>query len=122
MAREIIDELVLTKKHEIILLSRNVSRPWQYDSTHCRDTNTNGDQAPSGEETRYGVTWQKVDFGNKEELVDALRGTHTVLSFIQTLNDKDHMSQKNLIDAAVTAGVKRMAPSEWGRYAELPSS
>ncbi|KAI0144743.1 hypothetical protein BJ166DRAFT_602915 [Pestalotiopsis sp. NC0098] len=101
VAREIIDELVLTKKHEIILLSRN---------------------APGGEETRYGVTWQKVDFANKEELVDALRGTHTVLSFIQTLNDKDHMSQKNLIDAAVTAGVKRLAPSEWGsaRIDDMP--
>jgi hypothetical protein len=38
------------------------------------------------------------------------------LSFIQLLADPENMAQKNLIDAAIVAGVKRFAPSEWGRY------
>ena len=50
----------------------------------------------------------------KSDLVEALQGVHTVLSFIQLLSDPENSSQKNLIDAAVVAGVKRFAPSEWG--------
>jgi hypothetical protein len=40
---------------------------------------------------------------------------HTLLSFVQLLADPNNQSQKNLIDAAVAAGVKRFAPSEYGR-------
>lgn len=57
-----------------------------------------------------------MDYNDREGLVDALKGTHTVLSFIQLLSDPDQMSQKNLIDAAISARVKRFAPSEFGRY------
>ncbi|KAF7531860.1 hypothetical protein G7054_g8478 [Neopestalotiopsis clavispora] len=92
VAQEIVDELVVARKHEIIILSRT---------------------EPIAEETRFGVTWCKVKFDDKDQLVDALRGTHTVLSFIQVLSDTENKSQKNLIDAAVMAGVKRLAPSEW---------
>jgi uncharacterized protein YbjT (DUF2867 family) len=62
-----------------------------------------------------GVTVRAVDYDSKSELVEALRGIHTVLSFIQLLSDPESKSQKNLIDASVLAGVKRFAPSEWGR-------
>lgn len=55
-----------------------------------------------------------VDYTNKDHLAEALRGTHTVLSFIQLLSDPGQQSQKNLIDACVAAGVKRFAPSEYG--------
>jgi hypothetical protein len=48
-------------------------------------------------------------------LTEALKGFHTVLSFVQLLSDPDQTSQKNLIDAAIQAGVKRFAPSEYGR-------
>lgn len=61
------------------------------------------------------IRWQKVDYEDKKSLVETLRGTHTLLSFVQILSDPDQMSQKNLIDAAITAGVKRFAPSEYGR-------
>ncbi|ETS77126.1 hypothetical protein PFICI_11000 [Pestalotiopsis fici W106-1] len=99
VAQEIIDELVLTKKHDIIILSRNL---------------TLAPKELVAEESRHGVTWHTVDFDDKNELANALRGVHNVLSFIQLLNDTDNKSQKNLIDAAVIAGVKRLAPSEWG--------
>jgi hypothetical protein len=56
-----------------------------------------------------------VDYDNKDELVEALRGIHTVFSFTQLLADPGNTAQKNLIDAAIVAGVKRFAPSQWGR-------
>ena len=56
-----------------------------------------------------------VDYDDTDSLVDALVGVHTVLSFVQILLDVDQKSQRNLVDAAVLAGVKRFAPSEYGR-------
>lgn len=61
------------------------------------------------------VQWQVVDYDNQSGLVNALRGTHTLLSFVQLLSDPESKSQKKLIDAAIAAGVKRFAPSEYGR-------
>ena len=60
-----------------------------------------------------GVTWVKANYEAKEELVQALRGVHTLLCFITPQSDPGNSAQKNLIDAAVKAGVKRYAPSEW---------
>lgn len=42
-----------------------------------------------------------------------------MLSFIATQEDPASTVQKNLIDAAVEAGVKRFAPSEWSTWAVL---
>ena len=42
-----------------------------------------------------------------------------MLSFIATQEDPASLVQKNLIDAAVEAGVKRFAPSEWSTWAVL---
>jgi hypothetical protein len=62
-----------------------------------------------------GITWRVVDYNDKIDLVDALRGIHTVLSFVnQPMADLKSNSQKNLIDASTAAGVKRFAPSEYG--------
>ncbi|EXJ92231.1 hypothetical protein A1O3_00781 [Capronia epimyces CBS 606.96] len=94
VAREVIDALVAAKKHEIIILSRNVTPPI-------------GNNIP-------GVTSRAVNYDDQTGLVEALQGIHTVLSFIQLLSDPENRSQKNLIDAAIVAGVKRFAPSEWG--------
>ena len=63
------------------------------------------------------VQWRFVDYNDKDSLVTALRGIHTLLSFVQTLSDPGQRSQRNLIDAAIVAGVKRFAPSEFGRSA-----
>lgn len=70
---------------------------------------------PSADNISLGVTSRVVNYDNKSELIEALQGIHTVLSFIQILSDPESKSQKNLIDAAIIAGVKRFAPSEWGR-------
>ncbi|KAH6987752.1 hypothetical protein BKA56DRAFT_612504 [Ilyonectria sp. MPI-CAGE-AT-0026] len=93
VAHEIIDALLAAKKHDITIL--------------CRTKPSTGDSMP-------GVTWRAVNYDDKSDLVDALQGTHTVLSFIQVMKDHGNKSQKNLIDAAITAGVTRFAPSEWG--------
>lgn len=47
----------------------------------------------------------------------AFSGIDTVLSFL-AIPDPSSMIrlQKNMIDAAIEAGVRRFAPSEWGRY------
>ena len=62
-----------------------------------------------------GVQFRIVDYNSHASLVQALEGSHTVLSFTQVLSDADQTAQKNLIDAAVAAKVARFAPSEYGR-------
>ena len=52
-----------------------------------------------------------VDYADKGKLVEAMQGVHTLLSFIG-FSIEVH---KNLIDAAIVAGVKRFAPSEYAR-------
>ena len=59
------------------------------------------------------MTWVKTSYRDLDELTELLQGVHTVLSFIVTQSDLGNVSQKNLIDAAIQAGVKRLAPSEW---------
>jgi hypothetical protein len=59
------------------------------------------------------VSWTKTNYQSPKKLIDILKGVHTVLSFIVTQSDPGNVSQKNLIDASIQAGVKRFAPSEW---------
>ncbi|KAJ4349157.1 hypothetical protein N0V95_004852, partial [Ascochyta clinopodiicola] len=94
VAREIIDALVATKKHEILVLTRR-------------------DAPPS--DTATGVSYAKTDYTSTSELVSLLKGTHTVLSFFAAHQDQAEAAdaQKRLIDASITTGVKRFAPSEW---------
>ncbi|KAK3312309.1 hypothetical protein B0H66DRAFT_396595 [Apodospora peruviana] len=92
VAHEIIDKLLAKGKHEIVILSR---------------------KDPNPEETIEGTTWAKVDYADKESLLRALQGAHTVLCFITSHLDPEGTAQKNLVDAAIEAGVKRFAPSEW---------
>ncbi|KIW04245.1 uncharacterized protein PV09_04550 [Verruconis gallopava] len=92
VAREVIDALLMTKKHEITILSRHKQVP-------ITDTR---------------IQLQTVNYKETISLVQSLQGVHTVLSFIQVLSDSGQEAQKNLIDAAISAGVKRFAPSEFG--------
>ncbi|KAI1871879.1 hypothetical protein JX265_005865 [Neoarthrinium moseri] len=92
VSREVIDALMSSGKHDITILSRSAQK---------------SDIAPE-------ITWQVVDYNDKPNLIRALRGIHTLLSFVQILSDPDQESQKNLIDAAIISGVKRFAPSEYG--------
>ncbi|KAJ8121955.1 hypothetical protein ONZ43_g1725 [Nemania bipapillata] len=93
VAREVVDALVESKKHDIMIFTRGAAPPIAI--------------AP-------GVKWKTVDYHDKEALTEALRGVHTVLSFVQLLSDPDQKAQKNLIDAAISAGVTRFAPSDRG--------
>ncbi|KAI0431239.1 hypothetical protein F5Y09DRAFT_305534 [Xylaria sp. FL1042] len=93
VAREVVDALVASGKHDITIFSRGPA--------------PNTTIAP-------GVKWLAVDYNDKGALVEALRGIHTVLSFVQLLSDPEQKAQKNLIDATISAGVKRFAPSEYG--------
>ncbi|KAK7402525.1 hypothetical protein QQX98_011733 [Neonectria punicea] len=63
-----------------------------------------------------GLSWTKVDYHDKQQLVDALKGVHTVLSFIVVVQDQGNVAQINLIDACIEVGVKKFAPSEWAFY------
>lgn len=58
-----------------------------------------------------------VDYNDAADLVEALQGIHTVLSFVNqpALVDIKDNTQIKLIDASIVAGVKRFAPSEYGR-------
>lgn len=51
--------------------------------------------------------------------MNTLTGVHTVISFIVAHLDVGSVSQRALIDASITAGVKRFAPNEWSRYVHI---
>ncbi|KAL3481679.1 hypothetical protein BJX99DRAFT_218121 [Aspergillus californicus] len=91
VGQEIIDVLVATGKHEILILSR-------------KDIPT---------EPTPGITWAKTNYEDTEQLADLLQGVHTVLSFVTEQESTSSPLQRNLINAAIKAGVKRFAPSEW---------
>ena len=105
------EEIVAEGKHQVTVFSRRVGRkntswprsPWCL-TAHLQDVQ--GVAKP-------GLKLVQIkDYSDKAELVAALRGVHTVLSFV-TQDDPENTAQKTLIDASVEAGVKRFAPSEW---------
>ncbi|ENH74318.1 hypothetical protein FOC1_g10004925 [Fusarium oxysporum f. sp. cubense race 1] len=59
------------------------------------------------------LKWTKVNYEDKKQLAKALKGMHTVLSFIVAHLDIGCVAQINLIDTCVEVGVKRFSPSEW---------
>ncbi|KAJ4248818.1 hypothetical protein NW762_012656 [Fusarium torreyae] len=101
LAREILDRLVATGKHEIIALVR-------------KDPSTFPDLP--------GVGWIQTSYEDKAELIGLLQGVHTVLCFFAVHMDPGSETQKRLINAAIEAGVKRYAPSEWATGVKLAGS
>jgi putative NADH-flavin reductase len=93
VAREIIDVLIDTGNHELILLSR---------------------KKPSTLPSLQDAVWTRTDYTDVNVLIDILAGVDTVLSFITSATDHENKAQKALIDASVRVGVRRFAPSEWG--------
>ncbi|KAJ5085864.1 hypothetical protein N7532_010635 [Penicillium argentinense] len=89
VVNEIIDGLSATKSHDFVILEIPVAI-----------------EPP-------GKRWVKADYGDPEQLASFLEGVHTVLSFVSTQDNPSTTPQKNLINAAVRANVKRFAPSEW---------
>ncbi len=62
-----------------------------------------------------GITWRVINYNDKNGLIGDLSKIHTILSFVnQPMADHENNSQKNLIDASITAGVKQFTPSESG--------
>ncbi|KAF4949143.1 hypothetical protein FSARC_13581 [Fusarium sarcochroum] len=100
LAREILDRLVATGKHEITALVR---------------------KDPSTFPHLPGVEWIQTNYEDKAELIGLLQGVHTVLCFFAVHNDPGSETQKRLINAAVEAGVKRYAPSDWATGVKLAS-
>ncbi|CRG87173.1 hypothetical protein PISL3812_04190 [Talaromyces islandicus] len=91
VAQEVIEALIATKKHDILILSRQ--------------------EPPT--ESQSGVSWAKVDYTSVDQLATVLKGVEVLLSFIVVLTDPGNVAQMNLIHAAIQAGIKRFAPSEW---------
>lgn len=59
------------------------------------------------------VEIRKVNYESFDSLVAGLRGVHTVLSVLLANDNTQASSEINLLHAAVQAGCKRFAPSEW---------
>ncbi|KAK9765258.1 hypothetical protein K7432_006551 [Basidiobolus ranarum] len=91
LGRYILDELLSQGKHKVVVLTRE----------------------PRADLEKIGVIVETVDYNNHESLVNALRGVHTIISFIWSSEGGLKDSQIGLLKAAVEAGVKRFAPSEW---------
>ena len=89
IGRHIVEEILATKKHTVVVLSRSASH--------------------SGLEA-LGAQIAAVDYANHASLTAALAGVYTVISALSIL---DPTPQLVLLDAAVKAGVTRFAPSEW---------
>jgi hypothetical protein len=68
--------------------------------------------APSG--LSKSLQWRKVDYDNQESVINALQGVETLLSFVMSVDLATAVGlQKTLVHAAIKAGVRRFAPSEW---------
>lgn len=81
--------------------------------THSRSAWLNTNKEASTDAAIQGTTWIQVDYQSQAQLTHALKGIHTLLSFVSEQEDPDSPLQKNLIKAAINAGVKRFAPNEW---------
>ena len=71
---------------------------------------------PPPEVTAAGAAFCKLDF-SEAALSQALRGQDAVIATVA--KDRDAiLSQRVIIDAAVSAGVRRLVPAEFGSYTE----
>ncbi|KMU86848.1 hypothetical protein CIHG_04637 [Coccidioides immitis H538.4] len=95
VGREIVEELAAQGKHQITVFSRKAELP---------------------EFSNPGIAVKRVDYKNRDELVDSLKGVNTVLSSVSI--DSASKTQKALIDACIAAGVRRFAQSEWGQRSD----
>ena len=64
---------------------------------------------PDGKRAEVRAT----DYLDVESLASALKGVHTVISVTSAIDGTQAQIQINLVDAAVRAGCKRFAPSQW---------
>ncbi|KAK9770739.1 putative NmrA-like domain-containing protein [Seiridium cardinale] len=90
------------------------ARPPSHSQQPCRERQgfTDVHELPS----LPGLQWIQTSYQEKSELVQLFRGINTVLCFLTVHTDNENETQKRIIDAAVEAGVKRYAPSEWSSW------
>jgi uncharacterized protein YbjT (DUF2867 family) len=88
----LLQAIAATGKHEIVVLSRQDTTP------HTK---------------LPGVNVRPVSYEDHTQLVDALKGVHTLICAIFVFSNDLATIQLALIKAAVEAGVKRFAPSEF---------
>ncbi|KAF8586851.1 NAD-P-binding protein [Ramaria rubella] len=98
IGRHIVEAILATKKHTVVVLSRSSS---------------------NATVEAWGAQVITVDFTEHASLVAALQGVHTIISAIWS-HDTLATSQIALLNASVEAGVKRFAPSEWA-VAAMPN-
>ncbi|PNP46088.1 hypothetical protein TGAMA5MH_02123 [Trichoderma gamsii] len=91
IASNIINAILASKKHQLVVLSRS----------------------PQPDLEEKGAIVRVVDYESHEQLTKALEGVHTVLSCIWSYGPTIATSQLALLEAAKEAKVKRFAPSEW---------
>ncbi|KAH8124896.1 hypothetical protein ACSS6W_005138 [Trichoderma asperelloides] len=91
IASNIINAILASKKHQLVVLSRS----------------------PRPDLETQGAVVRVVDYDSHEQLTKALEGVHTVLSCIWSYGPAIAASQLALLEAAKEAQVKRFAPSEW---------
>ncbi|KZV86118.1 NAD(P)-binding protein, partial [Exidia glandulosa HHB12029] len=82
-------------------------------------------RTPSAIPLRPNSTVVQLDLGNHSALVEAMRGAQVVMCSVsgraRTGVDSFEM-QKPLIDAAISAGVRRYIPSEWATDHDHPAA
>lgn len=88
-----------SKSWNIVILSRSTRTP-----TWLR--------ALDPEAQRHTI--KAVDYASISSLASALEGVHTVISVTGAYDGSQAQTQINLLDAAVKAGCKRFAPSQYG--------
>ncbi|KAL7897122.1 hypothetical protein HDV63DRAFT_411476 [Trichoderma sp. SZMC 28014] len=91
IASNIINAILASKKHQLVVLSRS----------------------PQPDLETRGAVVRVVDYNSHEQLTKALEGIHTVLSCIWSHGSALVTSQLALLEAAKEAQVKRFVPSEW---------
>jgi acetolactate synthase small subunit len=96
VGQNIVDAILATGKYSVIVFSRRESLSL----------------------IAKGVTVVSVDYNDHQRLVQALQDVHTVISCIADLNESCRDAQLALLKAALAAGVKRFAPSEWAGLSE----
>jgi uncharacterized protein YbjT (DUF2867 family) len=87
----ILEAILKTKKHRVIVLSRS-DKP---------------------DVAKRGVDVRIVDYESAQQVTEALAGVHTVISCISTYGAGSTSAELTLLQAARQAGVVRFVPSEW---------
>ncbi len=96
LGRSIVTAMLRAGNHTPVILSR--SKP-------------GADSAPT---SQYGAEIRYVDYNSIPSLTRGLEGVHTVISVLNPTDPSEMLNyHSNLLEAARSAGCKRMAPSEW---------